>query len=84
MASQNDRHLIRCGGLTKSGDRCEVVLGARMAGAIFVRKDGFEMIVKEAAYVRCDRCGTTTSFPAAPQTPVQEVIYRSGANGHTT
>lgn len=59
----------------KDGRSCSGVLAARIAGKLFITKDGLELVVPSVDSVRCSRCGTTSSIPAMPMTPIQEVMH---------
>jgi hypothetical protein len=61
-----ERHYLRCTGTLKSGRVCNVILAARVAGLLVVKRAGFEMVAGDVKSVRCDRCGTNSELPSQP------------------
>lgn len=64
--AEGDRHYLRCTGTLKNGRECNVILAAKVAGLLIVKRSGFEMVAEGVRAVRCDRCGTNTTLSEEP------------------
>lgn len=54
---------MKCQGQLRDGRVCNVVLAARVAGRLVIKRAGFEAIVGEVYSLTCDRCKSVTEIP---------------------